>query len=184
MKIKLLEIRDRGTFIPALAVDMNDPGPGQKYLLRRCDYPLDGQSNIMLTNLNGNGSKATNDPYFWGDRTWATAHNFIIDNWNSLYDGAVIDVEYILGEIDIIKRSESEMALAKINPNARPINYDELREGLHLVADGGFDCLTEGEVSPVYRNSTSGFYINCKQGKHELEGQVGPSGMLVGLRVL
>lgn len=72
----------------------------------------------------------------------------------------------------------------KINPEARPISYDELREGLYLVADGGFDCLVEGEISAVHRNSPSGFYIECDKGKHELEGQVSDTGELIGLRVL
>ena len=72
----------------------------------------------------------------------------------------------------------------KINPEARPISYDELREGLYLVADDGFDCLVEGEISAVYGNSPSGFYIKCDKGKHELEGQVSDTGELIGLRVL
>ena len=125
MKVKALEIRDEGTFIPALAIDMN---PGEfyppngtlsdelkqlldahlalVYLLRRCGYPCDGRPNVILTRLDGNG-QATNDPYAWsGCRTWSNAHNYIIEHWNDLKDGDVVDVSFILGETDKPKISE------------------------------------------------------------------------------
>jgi len=111
MKAKTLEIRDEGTFVAALAVDMNpgDPYPkngtltekelgaslralrARTYLLRRCGYPCDGRPNVILTRLDGNG-QATNDPYAWGDRTMAHAHHYIIEHWHELKDGDVVDV--------------------------------------------------------------------------------------------
>lgn len=106
MKIKVFEIRDEGTFIAALAVDMNAPEKDQHYLLRRCGYPIDGRPNILLTRLDGSGGRASNDPYYWGDRTWAVAHNHIIDNWEQLRDGDVVDVSFILGETARKKTSE------------------------------------------------------------------------------
>lgn len=113
MEVKALEVRDRSTFIPVLAVDMNAPPVGLrnhnavKYLLRRCGYPCDGKPNIVLTRLSGNG-QATNDPYAWacGSRTMPTAHQWIIENWASLHDGDVVDVEFILGETTEPKKSE------------------------------------------------------------------------------
>lgn len=111
MKAKALEIRDRATFVPMLCVDMN-PRTGdfnlQRYLLRRCGYPCDGRPNILMTSLNGDGGRATNDPPFWNDRTRAVAHEYIIDNWHELRDGDVIDVEFILGETSAPKKSERE----------------------------------------------------------------------------
>lgn len=108
MKALALEIRDRATFIAALAVDMQPDNDAQRRLLWRCGYPLDGKPNVILTRLDGNGH-ATNDPYGWrGDRrTMPVAHNWIIDHWDELQDGAVIDVEFILGETDVIKESET-----------------------------------------------------------------------------
>lgn len=98
METKALEIRDRGTFIPCLAVDMNPQGDEQRYLLRRCGYPCDGKPNVIVTRLDGSGT-ATNDPYAWGgSRTWANAHNWIIEHWHELKDGDVVCVEFILGE--------------------------------------------------------------------------------------
>lgn len=108
MQTKVFEIRDAGTFIPMLAIDMNpdiDDDGSQRYLMCRCGYLCDGEPNVILTRLDG-GGKATNDPYAWGGRTYPIAHNYILDNWHELADGAVIDVEYILGESSIKKKSE------------------------------------------------------------------------------
>lgn len=110
MQAKALEIRDEGTFIACLAVDMN-PGFGaasyeeQRWLLRRCGYPCDGRPNVIVTRLDGNG-QATNDPYAWEGRTWPVAHNYIIENWEDLKDGDVVDVSFILGETKEPKVSE------------------------------------------------------------------------------
>ena len=113
MKCKALELRDEGTMIPILAVDMQpgtDAGSdaffAQHWLLDRVGYPCDGVPNILITKLAADGSKASNDPYFWGDRTFAVAHNYITENWHSLKDGDVVDVSFVLGETPTPKVSE------------------------------------------------------------------------------
>lgn len=116
MQAKALEIRDCGTFIAALAVDMNpqssvnhDDGgtwEAQRYLLRRCGYPCDQHPNVIVTRLDGNGHFAYNDPYDHKDRTWRIAHEYIIKHWAILKDGDVVDVEFILGETEQAKKSE------------------------------------------------------------------------------
>lgn len=120
MKAKALEVRDRGTFIPVLCVDMNpeadDPRTidgvqlfeAQRYLLRRCGYPCDGEPTIIMCRLDGKGNGAHCDPYDWRDRTMAVAHSWIISGWDALNDGDVVDVEFILGETTAPKRSERE----------------------------------------------------------------------------
>lgn len=110
MQARALEIRDEATFIPALAVNMNPDVTrvgwrAQRYLLRRCGYPCDGKPNIILTRLSGEG-QATNDPYAWVGRTWPVAHNWIIEHWDELRDGDVVDVQFILGETAAPKQSE------------------------------------------------------------------------------
>ena len=105
MRVKILEIRDSSTFIPMLAVNMNPTEDAQQYLLRRCGYACDGRPNIILTRADGNG-KASNDPYAWGGRTYPVAHNYIIEHWEQLRDGDVVDVEFILGESKYPKTSE------------------------------------------------------------------------------
>jgi hypothetical protein len=118
MKVKLLEVRDEGTFIPMFCVDMNpdDDGPeglptpneDQHYLLRRCGYPCDGRPNIAITPLDAGGRPMWNDPYAWDSRTFAVAHKYINDHWAELRDGDVVDVEFILGERLMPKTSERE----------------------------------------------------------------------------
>lgn len=98
MQTKILEIRDSGTFIAVMAISMASEDPIQGYYLRRDGYSVDG-STIMLVRLNDGGSQ--NDPYKWPDgrgRTMNEAHVYIVDHFDELHDGAVIDVEYILGE--------------------------------------------------------------------------------------
>jgi hypothetical protein len=90
MIVKTLEVRDKGTFIPVLCVDMNLGNREQEYLLRRYGYPCDGRPNILITRLDGNGS-ATNDCYAWSDRTWHVSHRYIIEHWHELSDGDVIE---------------------------------------------------------------------------------------------
>jgi hypothetical protein len=110
MIAKALELRDEGTFIPILCVDMNPHNDGsiaQRYLLRRCGYACDYEPNIIMTRLDGSG-KATNDPYAWGGRTYPVAHEYIIKHWRDLRDGDVVDVQFILGETTQRKRSERE----------------------------------------------------------------------------
>lgn len=110
MLVKAIEIRDEGTFIAALAVDMNPANDEQRYLLRRCGYPCDGRPNIILTRLDGDETgrddRATNDPYARGGRTWPIAHHWIIEHWDELEDGSVVDVQFILGERPQRKLSE------------------------------------------------------------------------------
>jgi hypothetical protein len=126
MKVKMLEVRDEGTCIPVLCVDMNpgdaypqtmtsdeegfkallDDHVSRMWLLRRCGYPCDGRPNILMTSLDAGGGPAWNDPYGWGGRTRPVAHKYIIEHWNELRDGHVIDVQFILGETKAPKKSE------------------------------------------------------------------------------
>ena len=121
MQVKLLEIRDEGTFIGVLCVDMNPSEEdytrlsdgevreiydAQRYLLRRVGYPCDGRPNIAITEVSASGKPCWNDPYGWGGRTMPVAHKYIIENWESLHDGDVVDVSFILGESNAPKVSE------------------------------------------------------------------------------
>lgn len=102
-RFKLVEIRDKGTFIPAVAFDCSLSGNSyDDYLLRRAGY---GENRcILLARLDG--GQAHYDPYDWGNRTWQVAHNHIEKNWDEIADSEVIDVEFILGESDKPKKSE------------------------------------------------------------------------------
>lgn len=102
MLSKALEVRDRMTFVPVLAVQLVPNGLGQRYLLQRVGYR---SSEVMLTKLSGE-TIATADVHHWGDRTMSVAHRYIRENFDRLLDGDVVDVEFILGETKELKRSE------------------------------------------------------------------------------
>jgi len=103
-RVKFLEVRDIATFIPMIAIDCSLTGNlSEDYLLERAGY---GEHRcILFTRLDG-GRNAEYDPYEWRNRTYAVAHQHIIDNWDELTSGDVIDVEFILRETKEKKRSE------------------------------------------------------------------------------
>ena len=105
MEVKLLEIRDIGTTVSALAILLT-PEKGndqEKWLLGRVGFtPVVPCVGFLPLTRN----KWHYDPYEWGDRTFQTAHGHIRNNWNSIKSGDVIDVEFILGESDKPKTSE------------------------------------------------------------------------------
>lgn len=106
METKVIEVRDEGTFILVLAIRM-DAAPNdivRNWAIHyRSGYPRDG-SAIVVMRLSD--QKATVDPYDWGNRTMGTAHDFIYNNFDSLKDGDVVDVQVILGETEAPKISE------------------------------------------------------------------------------
>jgi hypothetical protein len=109
MEVKCLEIRDDGTFIPVICIRPVPTNDAQRYLLRRDGYRGDDTERcIIMIDVQCNG--VSYDPYAWRGvaRTKPQAHIFIQENWHSLKDGDVIDVEYILGESETKKVSERE----------------------------------------------------------------------------
>lgn len=100
MESKFIEIRDSGTFIPALAVQISR---GDGYLAGRAGF---GDPCVLLVHLTGN--RCACDPFGWDGtgRTMTVAHQWIEQHWQELNDGAVVDVEFILGKRDTPKVSE------------------------------------------------------------------------------
>lgn len=116
MQTKTLEIRDRGTFIAALAIRFSfqeheakaielatamweDRSKGERAICRlwhRTGYGPGGGPYVIMMKLAD--CKAANDPYEWGNRTMAVAHDYVRGHWDELVDGDVVDVEFILGE--------------------------------------------------------------------------------------
>lgn len=113
MITKALEIRDRGTFIPVIAIKMvPDDGMDhepERYLLRRSGYGFDDPCVVLCRmECSGVDRNATYDPYSWGGgaRTYQVAHQYIIGHFDELESGDVVDVEFILGETSKPKISE------------------------------------------------------------------------------
>ena len=99
MIIKQFEIRDDGTFIPAIAIQVIG---ADGYLLRRAGYGA--TPCVILTNLST--MQCNYDPYDWPNRTMGVAHKAILDAWDQWQDGDVVDVQFILGETKEKKVSE------------------------------------------------------------------------------
>jgi hypothetical protein len=105
MKVKLFEIRDHATMIPAIAISMDvddSINDTERWLLRKAGY---GSTRcILLTRLGGGHSSY--DPYGWPNRTMRGAHFLIDSNWDSLESGAVIDARVGLEETRTAVESE------------------------------------------------------------------------------
>jgi hypothetical protein len=99
MTPKLFEIRDKATFIPVLAIDISAK---DGYLARRAGF---GHRCIQLVDFRG---RTSYDPFDWGGRTFTAAHTYIETHWDDLANGAVVDVEFILGETAQPKVSEEK----------------------------------------------------------------------------
>lgn len=96
METKILEIRDRSTFIPMLAVKMVAENEAQGFLLRSAGYSPNAPYCILM--MPALGGECRHDPYDWNDRTFMVVHGYIEENFDKLNNGDVIDVEFILGE--------------------------------------------------------------------------------------
>lgn len=117
MPVKLFEVRDRATFMPVMAVKLFSAGPSsessydpynrerERWLLRRAGYgytQISGMETgmdpyIILVTLDG--VRANYDPFSWGPaRTLGAVHQYIIEHWDELKSGDLLDVEFILHE--------------------------------------------------------------------------------------
>ncbi len=111
MIAKTFEVRDSGTFIPVLAIQLAPDCEADRYLFARAGYgtnPTQQGAYVVLTRLAGGSGFATCDPYDWTNaRTLQIAHNFIRENFSMLRSGSVVDVEYLMGETKQPKESEA-----------------------------------------------------------------------------
>lgn len=114
MRSKTFELRDRGTFIPILAVRLQPDNEGDRYLLARAGFGLTPEEQaryVHLVEIAGGAGKCSCDPYDWDrSRTKQVAHAHIIEHFDALESGSVVDVEFILGLTGEPKRSERETA--------------------------------------------------------------------------
>lgn len=106
VETKLFELRDRATFIPAIATLMESENPKERYLLGRAGYGTERRF-ILLTAIEG-GRQAEYDSYSWCYEPWRTVHNWLEEHWDEVQTGAVLDGEFLRGETSEPKRSESE----------------------------------------------------------------------------
>ena len=106
MTVKLFEIRDRGTFIPCIAIKIQTYNKQNRYLLHRSGFEQPDEEHILIGPTNGPIILQDHFSY-WSTRTMKTAHIHITQHFDELESGSVVDVEYILGETSEPKHSES-----------------------------------------------------------------------------
>lgn len=104
METKLIELRDRATFIPAIATLMLSHDLRERYLLARAGFSPVSQPLILLGRLEGD--ECHYDPYDWQCDPWRTAHQWLMDHWAECRSGDVIDAEFLRGESKAPKESE------------------------------------------------------------------------------
>lgn len=97
--IKMVEIRDRATLIPAFAIRMLPKTEDELFLMKHCGYGLSNPC-IMLVSIEAPWNSARCSDEWRGLRTMSVAHKWIEENFDSIVDCHVIDVEYILKEVD------------------------------------------------------------------------------------
>jgi hypothetical protein len=99
---KFLEVRDRATTIPVLAIKITkDSSPIASYA------GFGETGSILLIHLNK--PDVQYDPYAWtllNGRTMRGAHIYIEQLWDTLEEGNVVDVEYLTGETQAPKLPE------------------------------------------------------------------------------
>lgn len=111
MTTKTFEIRDTGTFIAVLAIRLDPADDRDLFLLARAGFTANAKTQadyVILAPLTDLG-KTSSDPFGHGTpaRTYRVAHEHIIEHFDVLENGAVIDVQFILGETMTPKQTES-----------------------------------------------------------------------------
>lgn len=108
MLVKMLEIRDSLTFMPVMTIKPIADNEGQHYLLRRDGYDASRREQCVIL-IKSQCRDVSYDPYNWdGERTMQVAHLYICEHWDTLRDGDVVDVQFILGETKTPKISERD----------------------------------------------------------------------------
>ena len=140
MEVKCLEIRDTGTFIPVICLRPVAENDRQGYLLRRDGYRADETERCIIV-IKAQCRGVSYEPYGWplGSRTMQVAHSYIEGHWADLWDGDVIDVEFILGEAVVKKRSERSEEISRLASGAVVAGVAD------APADGGGEGGGDGE---------------------------------------
>lgn len=88
---KFVEIRDNGTCIPALAIQISGADGWCAQRAGFGDTPC-----IYLVQLAT--EYARHDPFRWNSLTMRDAHLWLVDHFDDQVDGGVLDVRYVRGQ--------------------------------------------------------------------------------------
>jgi len=111
METKLFEVRDRMTFIPVIAIKLSSSSEAERYLLAMAGYGLQSieQEKHILVGKAQTGElhyAYQHHPGYPGVRTMGIAHQHILKHYEEMNSGDVLDVEFILGEVEQPKISQ------------------------------------------------------------------------------
>lgn len=120
MNTKIFEVLDRATCMPVIATKLetdfsqpfeHDAAPivREHKLLDHLGLDSYGAYKILLSIIGSGYAISQIDPFAWeGSRTKQHAHKYIEEHFDTLQNGAVIDVEFILGECEEPHKSDIE----------------------------------------------------------------------------
>ena len=101
MIARLFEIRDRGTFIPMLAVQCDAADENERYLLAHAGFGKDTETQhryVLCGEIDSGKFKMSYDPFDFTNGTLRQAVEHIQANFHALVSDAVIDAEFLRGE--------------------------------------------------------------------------------------
>jgi hypothetical protein len=114
MTTKVFEVRDRATCMVVLAQKFEAMSPREVNLLARAGYGttrMNQGTYVSLVPIDGGHGAWTSDPYDHGRaRTLGVIHQHLLEHWSDYPSGALLDVEFLLGETAAPKVSEIEIA--------------------------------------------------------------------------
>jgi len=99
MEVKLFEVIDHDVHVPVVAIRCNPANEGERRLLAHAGYglsPLDQSGHVLFVALTGANLKEGDGLCLRFNQVHDQA--YIADNWDTLYTGSVLDVEFMMGE--------------------------------------------------------------------------------------
>lgn len=101
LNIKMVEIRDRATCIPAFAILMMPENQEEVFLMKQAGYGFTHPC-VMLISIEApwHSARCAEEWHEKSPRTMRVAHEYIEKAFHDLEDCAVIDVEFLLGEVE------------------------------------------------------------------------------------
>lgn len=62
------------------------------------------------------------------------------------------------------------------------MKLNDINPGDALIVDDGFTCMEPGDQKVAQMNQSGELFVDCSDGRHFLDGQVGDDGHLVGIK--
>lgn len=135
MICKAFEVRDEGTHISVLAIQLAPGNHREELILGRTGHMMLNEYHVVLMDLGNMPYPATifpgNHP---GGRTLKYVHDYIKRHFDVLDSGKVLDVQFLMGETDYPCRSELGRSDRDTGPEIRRSGSQEDQGQRH--ADG------------------------------------------------